>query len=74
LRTFFEENGSSHEETEMADYDPSDLDILDVNVLKLTPDRLLSMDIHDRSDILAIVGCDRKGTIGLVVKVNSEII
>jgi len=72
LRTFFEENGSSHEETEMADYDPSDLDILDVNVLKLTPDRLLSMDIHDRSDILAIVGCDRKGTIGLVVKSISE--
>jgi hypothetical protein len=28
------------------------------------------MDIHPRSDMLAIIGCDRKGTVGLVVKVN----
>jgi hypothetical protein len=48
----------------------SDLQITDENVLKLTPDRLLSIDIHPRSDFLAIVGCDRKGTVGLVVKVN----
>jgi hypothetical protein len=46
------------------------LEILDENVLKLTPDRLISMDIHPRSDMLAIIGCDRKGTVGLVVKVN----
>ncbi len=46
------------------------MDILDENVLKLTPDRLISMDIHPRSDMLAIIGCDRKGTVGLVVKVN----
>jgi hypothetical protein len=46
------------------------LKIADENVLKLTPDRLISMDIHPRSDIVSIIGCDRKGTIGLVVKVN----
>jgi hypothetical protein len=50
------------------------LKITDENVLKLTPDRLLSMDIHSRSDIVAIVGCDRKGTVGLVVKVNQKIL
>lgn len=50
----------------------SDLSISDENVLKLTPDRLLSMDVHARSDIVAIVGCDRKGTVGLVVKVNQH--
>ncbi len=54
-------------------YEFSDLQILDENVLKLTPDRLLSMDIHPRSDIVAIIGCDRKGTVGLVVKVNQNI-
>jgi hypothetical protein len=31
------------------------------------------MDIHSRSDILAITGCDRKGTVGLVVKVNEKL-
>lgn len=46
--------------------------ILDENVLKLTPDRLLFMDIHPRADIVAIIGCDRKGDIGLVVKVNQN--
>jgi hypothetical protein len=46
------------------------LEITDENVLKLTPDRLISMDIHPRSDIVAIIGCDRKGTVGLVVKVG----
>ena len=44
--------------------------ISDENVLKLTPDRIISMDIHSRSDIVAIIGGDRKGTIGLVVKVD----
>lgn len=51
----------------------SDFEISDENVLKLTPDRLIFMDIHTRSDILAIIGCDRKGTVGLVVKVNKTI-
>jgi len=31
------------------------------------------MDIHPRSDIVAIIGCDRKGTVGLVVKVNEKL-
>lgn len=53
-------------------YDFSDLRIMDENVLKLTPDRLLSMDVNTRSDILAIAGCDRKGTVGLVVKVSTK--
>ena len=57
---------SSHRST----FKFADLEILDENVLKLTPDRLISMDIHSRCDILAITGCDRKGTIGLVVKVK----
>ena len=48
------------------------MNIMDENVLKLTPDRLLSLDIHSRSDILAITGCDRKGTVGLVVKVRKK--
>ena len=51
----------------------SDLGITDENVLKLTPDRLLSMDIHPRSDFVAIIGCDRKGTVGLVVKVAGHL-
>jgi hypothetical protein len=50
----------------------TDLNITDENVLKLTPDRLIDMDIHCRSDMLAIVGCDRKGTVGLVVKVDAS--
>ncbi len=54
-------------------YQFSDLKILDQNVLKLTPERLISMDIHSRSDIVAIIGCDRNGTVGLVVKVNEKI-
>lgn len=53
-------------------YQFSDLKISDENVLKLTPDRLISMDIHSRSDIVAIIGCDRKGTVGLLVKVSTD--
>ena len=52
-------------------YDFSDLQITDENVLKLTPDQILFMDIHPRSDQLAITGCDRKGILGLLVKVTS---
>ncbi|CAF1302454.1 unnamed protein product [Rotaria sordida] len=67
IQTFFEENNSIID-SKKSIYEFSDLEITDENVLKLTPDRLLFMDIHSRSDILAIIGCDRKGTIGLVVK------
>ena len=47
---------------------------MDENVLKFTPDRLISMDIHKRSDILAINGCDRNGTVCFAIKVNEIII
>ncbi|CAF1157916.1 unnamed protein product [Rotaria sp. Silwood1] len=67
IQTFFEQNDSTMD-SKKSIYEFSDLQITDENVLKLTPDRLLFMDIHSRSDILAIIGCDRKGTIGLVVK------
>lgn len=51
-------------------YEDKSLDVTDENVLKLTPDRVLFMDIHRRTDYLAIVGSDRAGTVGLVVKVR----
>jgi len=71
IKVFFEENNQIIE-SKKSTYAFSDLKILDENVLKLTPDRLISMDIHSRSDIVAIIGCDRKGTVGLIVKVNEH--
>jgi hypothetical protein len=70
IKLFFEDVDRK-DETKKSNYNFTDFDIHDENVLKLTPDRLISMDIHSRSDILAIIGCDRKGTVGLVVKVNT---
>jgi hypothetical protein len=67
IKVFFEENYQIIE-SEKSTYAFSDLKILDENALKLTPDRLISMDIHSRADIVAIIGCDRKGTVGLIVK------
>ena len=54
-------------------YEFTDLNIHDENVLKLTPDRLIDLDIHPRSDTIAIVGCDRRGTIGLVTKSTNDL-
>ncbi|UJR09371.1 hypothetical protein I4U23_013615 [Adineta vaga] len=68
VKLFFGDTQPTAIESTKSTFNFSDLEILDENVLKLTPDRLLSMDIHSRSDILAIIGCDRKGTVGLVVK------
>ena len=71
IQVFFEGNDSIIK-SEKSTYEFSDLEIFEENVLKLTPDRLISMDIHSRSDIVAIIGCDRKGTVGLIVKVNED--
>ncbi|CAF1480409.1 unnamed protein product, partial [Didymodactylos carnosus] len=50
------------------------MELLEENVLKLTPDRLIQMDIHPSSNLTAIIGCDRKGATGLLVKsVNDEL-
>ncbi|CAF3757890.1 unnamed protein product [Adineta steineri] len=67
IKMYFGDNNQNIE-SKKSTFNFTDLEILDQNFLKLTPDRLISMDIHSRSDILAIAGCDRKGTIGLVVK------
>ncbi|CAF3320699.1 unnamed protein product [Rotaria socialis] len=72
IQTFFGENNSTPA-PKKSTFKFSDLEIADENVLKLTPDRLISMDIHSRSDILAIIGCDRKGAVGLVVKSIDDI-
>ncbi len=71
IKVFFEMNDPIIK-SEKSTYAFSDLEIFEENVLKLTPDRLISMDIHSRSDIVAIIGCDRKGTVGLIVKVNKD--
>ncbi|CAF0985203.1 unnamed protein product [Adineta ricciae] len=72
IKLFFEDNQPVVESTKST-FNFSDLDVTDENVLKLTPDRLISMDMHSRSDILAVIGCDRKGTVGLVVKLTSDL-
>ncbi|CAF3988602.1 unnamed protein product, partial [Rotaria magnacalcarata] len=72
IQTFFGENNSTPA-SKKSTFKFSDLEITDENLLKLTPDRLISMDIHSRSDIIAIVGCDRKGAVGLVVKSADDI-
>ena len=71
IKVFFESTDSPKNSDDVPSTCPlNEFVVTDENVLKLTPDRLLFMDIHPRSDIIAIAGCDRKGTIGLVVKVR----
>ncbi|CAF1280781.1 unnamed protein product, partial [Didymodactylos carnosus] len=56
------------EDCQNKSYDYSQMELFYENVLKLTPDRLIYMYIHPNPNLIAVIGCDRTGASGLLVK------
>ena len=72
IQTMFNAEEKSEADEKPRPYHYAEMSVNDENALKMTPDRLIAMDIHPRTDLIAIIGCDRKGTIGLIAKTTSE--